>query len=333
MCRTGLLICACILAAGSVSGQPDNPFELLWRPGTDTLSGNKAQTTIVQPAPPADTPVSGAEVREMPDSIPPDVTSHTGQRQEKEEPQATLVTPPDTTSEMPQDPGKAAKEPVGPGQGQPQIASPLILLLLFGLVFIILTWAVNMSPGIVRKVYRAAFNENFSDLLLREHRFASTQYLYYVMYIVFFVNGGIFLYFASRYSGWRFGYEQSPLVIFIGFVCFVYLIRHLALGIIGNTFPIGKEVTHFNFNIVLYNILLGLILIPINMFLAFGPGVTHSWMIVLGLVAIGLMYLLRQARGAVIGAHLISANVFHFFVYLCTIEILPVLVLLKFFHN
>ncbi len=208
-----------------------------------------------------------------------------------------------------------------------------MFLAIFGLALIILIWAVNINRGFIQKIYRAALNKNFSALLLREQRFASAQYLYYIVYIVFFLNAGLFLYLISRYASWDFGHRGTPVMLFLTFFILVYAVKHSTIRLLGKTFMISKEMKHYNFNIILYNILVGIILMPVNLFLAFGPTGLRMPLIYTGLALIALMYILRQFRGMVIGSHLIVKNVFQFFVYLCAIEILPVLVLFKFFPN
>jgi hypothetical protein len=210
--------------------------------------------------------------------------------------------------------------------------SPLALVLLFGLIFTLLAWGLSLNRELLKKIYRAAMNENLSSLLYREQRFATTQYLYYTIYIIFFLNGGMFLYFLSRQFGWSAWTFQSVWAC-IGLVTVVYLIRHLSLSILGSAYPITKEVTHFSFSIVLHNILLGIGLIPVNLFLAFGPEGMQKAIAVIGLAFCGLVYLMRQFRGLLISGSAISANTFHFFVYLCAVEILPLFTLVKFFHN
>ncbi len=208
-----------------------------------------------------------------------------------------------------------------------------LFLILFGLALVILTWAVNINRGFIQKIYRAALNENFSALLLREQRFASSQYLYYIVYAVFFLNGGLFLYLMSRYATWDFGHRETPMILFLVFLSLVYVVKHVVTRLLGETFQISKEMRHYNFTIILYNILAGIALMPVNLFLAFGPAGMRMPMIYTGLGIIALMYIMRQFRGVVMGSHLIAKDVFQFFVYLCAIEILPVLVLFKFFPN
>jgi hypothetical protein len=103
------------------------------------------------------------------------------------------------------------------------------------------------------------------------------------------------------------------------------------MRVLGSTFHIETETTHYNFNILLYNILAGIALIPVNLFVAFGPETLRLPVIYAGLGLLGILYLLRQLRGINMASHLIAGHVFQFFVYLCAVEILPVLVLFKYF--
>jgi len=175
-------------------------------------------------------------------------------------------------------------------------------------------------------------NENLSSLLFREQRFATTQYLYYTIYIVFFLNAGMFLYFLSRQFGWD-AWALSTVWSCIAIVFTIYMLRHIWMAILGSTYPVTKEMTHFSFSILLHNILLGIALIPVNLFLAFGAVGLYKSAVIIGILLCVLIYLMRQFRGLVISGSTIGTHPFHFFVYLCAVEILPLFTLVKFFHN
>jgi hypothetical protein len=105
----------------------------------------------------------------------------------------------------------------------------------------------------------------------------------------------------------------------------------MIIKFLGSTFEIAEKTAHYNFTILLFNILAGIALIPINLLLAFGSASLATPVIIIGLIILGLLYLLRQFRGLMIVSDSLGGNGFQFFMYLCAIEILPVLVLFKFF--
>jgi hypothetical protein len=240
-------------------------------------------------------------------------------------------------AETPPDPNaadealKGSRPPV-PQTETPEQASPLFTVFLFAIVFALLAWALSLNREVLRKIYRAALNENLSSLLYREQRFATTQYLYYTIYIIFFINAGLFLYFLGREFEWT-TWTLTSIWSCIVLVVVVYMLRHLSMSILGHTYPITKEMTHFSFSILLHNILLGIALIPVNLFLAFGPDGLHRTIAITGAVICCLIYIMRQFRGLLIAGSAITSHPFHFFVYLCAVEILPLFTLVTFFHN
>lgn len=235
-----------------------------------------------------------------------------------------LVDKPDPESKRLPDAGPDVEQPRG------EKLSTIGLLVVFACVLLLLTFIVNMNRSFLNKVYRAAMNENFSSLLYRERKFSSVTALYYLGYAAFFINGGLFLYLLAWIFDWEIGREHALLTL-IGIVTCVYLVKHLVLNVISTIFPVSKELNQYNFNILLFNILLGLVLLPVNVLLAFGPEGLLKPLAITGGVIVLLFYLFRQFRGLLITNRLLAQSPFHFFVYLCTIEILPILIVLKFF--
>jgi len=109
----------------------------------------------------------------------------------------------------------------------------------------------------------------------------------------------------------------------------LFTCKHLALNIISNVLPISKDIKQYSFTIVIFGIILGLLLIPANVLIAFGsPGMTKI-LIYGSLTSILLLYLFRILRSLFIASRYITLHKFHFFMYLCTVEIAPLAVLVK----
>jgi hypothetical protein len=84
------------------------------------------------------------------------------------------------------------------------------------------------------------------------------------------------------------------------------------------------------FNVYLTNKIAGLLLIPIVIGLAYFP-YGKSILVNLGIVLITFMYLFRVKRGIQIGISKAKLSYFYLFIYLCTLEILPLAVLVRVF--
>ncbi|MCB0665247.1 MAG: DUF4271 domain-containing protein [Saprospiraceae bacterium] len=197
--------------------------------------------------------------------------------------------------------------------------SILALLLLASLL------AVNRS--LIRKAYRAIANDNYLRFLNREYK--SMPWLYWLFYLHFFINAGFFTYLLLHYFRWYQGGSIVVLLFCILFVFGAYMLKHLTLNTLASTFPVEKETGLYGFVTLLVNILLGIALLPLNLLVAFGPAGVVPFAIWAGIGLIILLYLFRQLKGLFISGRLVRSYVFHFFLYLCSAEIAPLLIVGK----
>jgi hypothetical protein len=76
----------------------------------------------------------------------------------------------------------------------------------------------------------------------------------------------------------------------------------------------------------LFNLFIGIILLGTVACMAFAQPTIFFY---ISLFVIFITYLLRMFREAIIGFRLIKFSVFHLILYLCTLEILPLIVVAK----
>lgn len=202
--------------------------------------------------------------------------------------------------------------------------------LLFGvsiLILLLLASLLAVDRSLVRKSYRAIANDNYLRFLYREYK--TMPWLYWLFYLHFFLNAGFFLYLNTQHFHW---YDKSSILVLLVCVLFmalIYLIKHMSLSVLASMFPVDKEVHLYGFVTILINILLGLALLPINLLIAFGPHQIVYGVIWVGIVILVLAYFFRQLKGLFIAGRLVTSYLFHFFLYLCTAEIAPLLIIGK----
>lgn len=198
-----------------------------------------------------------------------------------------------------------------------------ILLFSWALLAIVLV----SKPQIFSNIARASINENVLKLLNREEN-SGLNPSYILQYVVYFINASVFIYLINQFFNQVYGVK-------IWFFCLlgvitVYLIRHLTLFVLANVFPVEKEATIYNFTIIVFNLFIGVLLIPANLILAFGPLSLAKTTIFIIVGILGLVYIIRQLRGVVISLNFINSSIFLFFIYLCTLEIAPMMCLIRF---
>ena len=108
-----------------------------------------------------------------------------------------------------------------------------------------------------------------------------------------------------------------------------WLGKHLLLTFIGSVFPVEKEVRIYNMTIIVFNLILGIVLIAGNGLFAHGPEGLKLPLFYLLLATIAGIYLFMILRSLFSAGRFLSFHKFHFLLYICTVEIAPVLILVK----
>ncbi|MEO6759672.1 MAG: DUF4271 domain-containing protein [Saprospiraceae bacterium] len=199
-------------------------------------------------------------------------------------------------------------------------------------MFSFLTFAIAFKRGIVFKAWRGFLNDNALVLAQREASGLVGSTPYYLLYGSFVLNAGMFIFLVIHYFK-KDLYNNFPFLL----LCFaaatgIFLFKHFMLNLVGWVFNVRNETKRYNFLIIIFNCVLGLFLVPFNLLLTFSTELKDLLVFwTLGLAAI--FYVYRGLRSAPIGLKILATDQFHFFLYLCTVEIAPVLLLLKLVLN
>jgi len=195
-----------------------------------------------------------------------------------------------------------------------------ILLFVTLLVAII----INLNRTIITNLMKAWSNVNYSNLLHRDKK-GSDRIQYVFLEVVFYINLAITLtlghqlFFLAETS-------FSTFFLAIAIVTSIYCIRHTFLYILAKTFSIAKEALQYSFTINLFNIINGIVLLILNYFIAFGPSELAKilFFVAIGFIVLQLIY--RGVRGLLLSARYMFNDQIHFFLYLCSCEIIPFVV-------
>jgi len=148
--------------------------------------------------------------------------------------------------------------------------------------------------------------------------------------ILFVLSGGVYAYFLLRYYNWilphRFWLMVFYCTVSLGII---YLIKFIGLKFTG--WLTGyKEITNtYVFIIFLINKIMGILLLPFTVMIAFSTPTLVTVSVVISLLLIALMFLLRFFRSYGLLQNQLKISGVHFFLYVAGIEILPVLLIYK----
>ena len=199
----------------------------------------------------------------------------------------------------------------------------------------IFSWAmlamvISHKTSLLGYLLRSMFNLNMMKLTKRDEA-GGYNFHFALLYLCFFINLSVFIYLLQKHYGGQEGIKIWLLCF--AAVCGVYLIRHSFMWLLGGLFPVTKESSLYSYIILVFNILLGIIAVPVNLLLAYGPENMHLLFLYLGLGMVALFYIMRTLRGLSISIFLIGQGIVPFFIYLCTAEIAPVLVMIRAISN
>ncbi|WP_235298527.1 DUF4271 domain-containing protein [Portibacter marinus] len=200
----------------------------------------------------------------------------------------------------------------------------------FLLQLLLITSILGINREFIKKINRSISNDNFAKLVSRDYN-AGYDALFFILYILFILSLGIYLYLAIRHFYEISGFGKFVLILIS--VLGIYVFRHFFLGFMSFVFPFRKTISYYNFMIILFNCFLGLLLIPVNVLLAYAPEFFATMALYTGMFFIVISYLLRLLRGSLQAYTLVRKHAFHFFLYLCTCEIAPIFILVKFLSN
>lgn len=185
-------------------------------------------------------------------------------------------------------------------------------------------------PSRTFRVLNAAYSLQVARQLERENYGPFKQHSV-LLNIVFVVVTAFLLYKLNRLFGGILD-EQSYLLQFLFFVLLVltvYTVKFLALNIIGFVTQTQHTIYEYINSTLIINQSIGVVLLPVMIIAELAP-INPVWLVFPSLLFIVLGYMFRLYRGFLFSGIEQGMGIFQLFVYLCTLEILPLLVLIKF---
>ncbi|MCB0400861.1 MAG: DUF4271 domain-containing protein [Flavobacteriales bacterium] len=201
-----------------------------------------------------------------------------------------------------------------------------VLLLI---TFFLLAFVKAFNSTRFHESVKALFNYDVAEEIVREEKVFFHQvnlittliHLITVSLLIFYMRGSIAVDLASDFTLYLF---------IVVFVCVLYLMKYTVSKVLFFVFNDIGIANEYIFNVSLYNGLLGSALIPVLSLLYFTPFEPH---IVLNYLLVPLLLLVfswRLLRLFVIGKEK-GISYFYIFLYICTLEILPLVVLYRIF--
>ncbi len=196
------------------------------------------------------------------------------------------------------------------------------------LVLILLATVKLFFNNYFRQLFRSAFNFSSASRMFREKSLSLTHASFRID-IIFFLVFSLFLFQVGQ--AFQIDFHLSEIIeylILLGGVLVFFTVKKFLYFLQGSLSKSIPETSEFLFNMNNYNRVLGLLLFPVCMVIAFTPLAETDPVILTGFVLIGMIYILLILRGIKILMRK-HFSIFYLILYLCTLEILPLLFIYK----
>jgi hypothetical protein len=202
-------------------------------------------------------------------------------------------------------------------------------ILLF-LVFTIYVLIRISEPKKILKIFISVFSIQEAKQLFRQE-FKLAKRISLLLGIGFILIMAFLIQITNQYFGLIFKYNShlQQYLYFVIIVSIIYLIKFLVINVLSYTSSnkdLGRE---YLFNVLVFSQTIGVILFPFVICLQFTKYPTE-WFLYPALVICAGFYGLRMFRSFIISVIEQNIGIIYIILYLCTLEILPMLVLVKF---
>lgn len=310
-----------ILLQGSTV-QSQNPFDIKSRKSVDSISVYGSADSILI----SDTTVPGAIIPEDSiDFISPIDTASTLEKTNTDKTQKKyreiiLVDPPAQSNH------RGLLEGMGDVTEDTGIQSHSnwwyyifdLVLLLF------LLGAFLYDRKVIHPIRKAFLHENYLRFLYRD-TYVRKPGIYLYLNIIFLLNLGFILFRVAQYMNLAAGLRDYFIIQ--GVVLLLFIIKHISLELLANLVDKPFEVRFYRYWMILSAGLIGLWLIPVTLMLSVLPDQYMFIALLCTCIPLGLLLIYRQIKAMIQAKFFLSKHFFHFFLYFCAVEVVPVLIL------
>lgn len=207
-------------------------------------------------------------------------------------------------------------------------------LLFYVLLCVVLFFGIIRSifPRYVKNIFGIIFQTKFRQVQTRE-QLVQDNVAATLLNILFIISVSLFislLVYKNQIGSlifWKMAGSSSLCLIVI------YIIKLLFTRFMGWIFHATTAAKTYNFIVFIINKIIGIVIIPFLFLITFSSMQQSQFFIVLSLCVLSLLLLMRLFLTYKSISNILKMNAIHFFLYFCSLEILPLLLMYKAVSN
>ncbi len=183
-----------------------------------------------------------------------------------------------------------------------------------------------------QNIIKSGINYQYAYKLVKEGNSISYRVNNFLNF-VFYMNFAMFLFLSIKLLGFDINMQEWKVYLLIfSALLVIYIIKYFVFNILGFIFNEKLTTNEYITNVGIYNKILGVFLFPIIIMIPYISLQFKLPLMYIGIFIIILSLILRFLRAFQI-AFKIKLSIFYLILYLCTLEILPILIIGKMINN
>lgn len=207
--------------------------------------------------------------------------------------------------------------------GTPDLIFYILVFISFFLALIRSSFSKYFSS-----IFSLSFQATFRQKQTRE-QMSQNFFPAFMLNVLFILSCGLFITLLAQF------YKYTPIPFWQLFIFsttilgLVYLVKFFVIYFTGWVFNAPDAAAEYRFIVFLINKLFGVLLIPILFVIAYSNAEVKKIAITVALCLAGLFIALRYLISLARIRRNLHLTAFHFFIYLCAVEIMPLLIIYK----
>ena len=221
-----------------------------------------------------------------------------------------------------------AKAVSGEGELRKISSKDFLFYLLVGVV-LLLAIIRQLFPKYFQNLMRLFFEASFRQKQRRE-QLMQENLPSLLMNLLFIIVGGLFIALLAEQNKWINISFWRLSVYSITLLAFIYLFKYAVIQFTGWIFNAKEPASTYSFIVFLVNKIIALALLPLLWLLAFSGGYLREVTVAVAACTVIFLLLFRYIVSLTIIRSTLSVQPLHFFIYLCAVELMPMLIIYKF---
>lgn len=207
------------------------------------------------------------------------------------------------------------------------VSKDLLFYALTGLILLV-ALIKQLFPKYFSSLFRLMFEASFRQKQRREQLMQETLPSL-LMNILFILVGGLFVALIASYYRWLQTSFWWVTLYSITVLALVYMVKYVVIQFTGWVFNAKESASTYSFIVFLINKMIGVALLPLMLLLAFSNGQVWDIAVTLATCLVILLLIFRYIISLRIIRGTLNINPLHFFIYLCAVELMPMLIIYK----